>query len=155
MIFVARPFASSRICKSCVGSRSGARALALSIGTSMLLDPVTRTESGSAGPAQQAATLLSYAGTSRSGPAKPSVDVFGQVRNQSGMRIEEVSLERTRVSRKYRSHLDNALGFLLLWVTGTIWATVEWAKADPDVVGIIPCTQHDRSHCRELLQPVH
>ena len=94
----------------------------------MLLDPVTRTESGSAGPAQQAATLLSYAKTSRSGLAKPSVDVFGQVRSQSGVRIEEVSLERIRVSRKYRSHLDNALGFLLLWVTGTCWAAVEWAK---------------------------
>ena len=27
-------------------------------------------------------------------------------------------------------------------------ATVEWAKADPDVVGIIPCTQHDRSQVK-------
>ena len=27
-------------------------------------------------------------------------------------------------------------------------ATVEWAKADPDVVGIIPCKHHDRSILR-------
>ena len=94
----------------------------------MLSDPVTKTGFVSAGPAPQAATLLSYAETCRSGPAKPSVDVFGQVRSQCGLRIEEVSLERTRVSRKYRSHLDNALGFLLLWASGTVWASIEWAK---------------------------
>ena len=62
----------------------------------MLSDPVTKTGFVSAGLAPQAATLLSYAVTCRSGPAKPSVDVFGQVRSQCGLRIEEVSLERTR-----------------------------------------------------------
>ena len=110
---VARPFALSQICKSYVGLRSGVRASALSIGTSMLLDPVTRTGSGSAEPAPQAATLLNYAEICRSGPAKPSADVFGQVRSHAGLRIEEVNLERTRFFRKYRSHLDNALGFLV------------------------------------------
>ena len=77
----------------------------------MLSDPVTKAGSGLAGPAPQAATLLNYAKTCRSEPAKPSVDVFGQVRSQCGLRIEEVSLERTRVSRQCHSHLDYALSF--------------------------------------------
>ena len=44
-----------------------------------------------------------------------------------GQHIEEVTLETTRVSRNYRNNLENAYGFLLLWISTSQWRSRTWS----------------------------
>ena len=71
-------------------------------------------------------TLLTSATKLPQGRSLYSNDLLGNLRPRGTQWIEEVGLERSRTSQRYREHLQRALAVLLRWVTLTASAAVDW-----------------------------
>ena len=89
-------------------------------------------------PAQLAVTPLASAGPLPNKRSQLSGELLGLVRGRGLDDITEVDLERSRTSRRYRQHLEHALGALLCWVSLSVHAATDWL-ASPLLANQVLC----------------
>ena len=117
---------SGPTCKSCVGSREGALAVARCTSTCTLLAMSPSTACAIPAPQQLEDIPWNSAKLSHNRVLKPGSALFDQLLSRGESGIAEVALETARTSKTYRAKLEAALAQLLLWVSTTIWAAVDW-----------------------------
>ena len=76
---------------------------------------------------------------------RPGSALFDQILSRGQAGIVEVSLEKTRTSKTYRAKLETALAQLLLWVSASAWATVDW-MSDATKCNQVLCEYVEKLH---------
>ena len=77
-------------------------------------------------PQQLDAIPWNSAKPSHNQDARPGTALFDQLLSLGESGIVEVALEKSPASKTYPAKLEAVLAQLLLWVSTTVWATVDW-----------------------------